>query len=303
MAREFGRRGGSAKGACNGAAPGPSAFRLYVLALSWAPEFCAGHPDKEECSPVSEFAATHLTLHGLWPNYDDAESAKSGCEYPQYCGASSRCSRDEKDERSDVCSLDRNAMPADMKIYGPGYVGDDDFLAAHEWPKHGSCTGLSERSYFDAALGAMKALGGDHGTPKALAGAIGSTITPAALAASFAHPESILLGCDARCELTEVGVCLAHDGSGLPAAPVACPENATTSTYDNGCVTRKCTDVTVRKAGAHDQPSPRPSRSRTPGAACSHPGQGPSCDSDSVCTGAGFSRCARSGCCTSVPLR
>ncbi len=296
VAHEFGRRGGSTSGACNGAEAGPAAFGLYVLALSWAPEFCNRHTEKEECAPLSQFASTHLTLHGLWPNYDDRESAKRGCEYPQYCGGSSKCSRDDP---SDDCSLDRNAMPADMKTYGPGYVGDDDFLAAHEWPKHGSCTGLSEHAYFAAALSAMKAVGGDSGTPKALSDAIGSSITPATLVASFAHPESILLGCDDRCELTEVSVCLSHDPSGVPGASVACPDNARTSTFDNGCVTRKCAAVTVRKAGTHD--APRPSDAR--GGQCSHPGQGPSCSSDSVCTAAGYSRCARSGCCTSVPLR
>ena len=46
-----------------------------MVALSWAPSFCCTHPDKEECAGLRDaFAGTHLTLHGLWPNYTDVEA-------------------------------------------------------------------------------------------------------------------------------------------------------------------------------------------------------------------------------------
>src|SRR5579864_1709688 len=45
---------------------GASQFDYYLLSLSWAPNYCAGHPSdhSSECKPGG-----HVTfvLHGLWP--------------------------------------------------------------------------------------------------------------------------------------------------------------------------------------------------------------------------------------------
>ncbi len=53
-----------------------------------------------------------------------------------------------------------------MTKYGPGYLGDGDFLANHEWPKQGSCSGLSAPDYFASAVVALKGLGGDKARSK-----------------------------------------------------------------------------------------------------------------------------------------
>jgi ribonuclease T2 len=283
-----------ASGACSGAPGGASQFALYVLALSWAPEFCAGHPDKEECSPLSGFASTHLTVHGLWPNYDDGQGADTGCAYPQYCDDAAACAGRNP---PDSCSVDPAAIPADMSKYGPGYTGDGDFLANHEWPKHGSCSGLSASEYFASAIAALESLGGDEGTPAALTSAIGRSITPAALKGAFSRPESVLLSCDPGCTLSQVSICLAHDAAGKPTAPVACPDNVTQSSYDNGCILQRCATVALPKAGASGNAGGAPPR----GGAGSRPGQGPACSSDSSCVEAGYVRCAKSGCCTTIP--
>ena len=41
----------------------------HVLAMGWEPAFCEDHRDKNECRGLSPtgFAATHVSLHGLWP--------------------------------------------------------------------------------------------------------------------------------------------------------------------------------------------------------------------------------------------
>lgn len=284
-----------------------SNFGLYVLALSWAPSFCCGHPDKQECADLEHaFAGSHLTLHGLWPNYTDAQATR-GRSYPQFCGAYAHCERDPDAS----CVPDPSTLPDEMRTLGPGYVGDHDFLADHEWPKHGSCTGLEPKAYFRAALDAMKALPGS-GTPDVLAGAIGRDVAPDELAGAFGVPaESILLSCDASCALVQVSVCLDHDASGRPTTPVTCPQNTTRAQYDNGCITRHCDRITVPAAGRCDlvqthrsgerHDATRPDVRRNSGHACNHPGQGPACTSDDECTAAGFVRCARSGCCTSQP--
>lgn len=270
-------------------APG---FGLYVLALTWAPSFCCGHAQKEECSQLdASFAGTHLTLHGLWPNYTDDESREHHSSYPQFCGAYEHCSQ----ELEASCEPDPRDLPDEMRVLGPGYIGDHEFLARHEWPKHGSCTGLSAAEYFRAAVGAMKALPGE-GTPDALHGAIGGDIALAELESSFGVPaDSVLLGCNSSCRLEQVAVCLAHDAKGLPSTPVACPANTVRARSDNGCVTRGCTRVAIPQAGQCEV------HGKAPGHACDHPGQGPACTSNDECVQAGFRRCARSGCCTSQP--
>ena len=275
-----------------------TSFGLYVLALSWAPSFCCGHANKEECANLAtSFAGSHLTLHGLWPNFTDAEQ-RGGVTYPQFCGAYQHC----KKSHDGSCEPDPATIPAEMATLGPGYVGDHDFLAAHEWPKHGSCTGLDPAAYFRAALASMKALPGE-GTPKELGAAIGGELPLDALASSFGIPAtSVLLSCDAQCRLSQVSFCLAHDAHDVPTTPVACPRNTTAAQYDNGCVTRGCTTVTVPAANSCERTTgtrpPRPQR-HEPGAACNHPGQGPACSDNDSCKTAGYLRCARSGCCTS----
>jgi ribonuclease T2 len=273
------------------AAPVPAAFGLYVLSLTWAPSFCCSHRDKQECAQLAgSFAATHLTLHGLWPNYNDDEAKGQRHPWPEFCGDFARCDR----SHDQSCEPDPSTIPDEMRVLGPGYVADHDFLADHEWPKHGSCTGLSPAEYFHAALATMKALPGE-GTPDALRDAIGQDLARSDLSRAFGVPlEAVLLGCDAQCGLTQISFCFAHDAHGLPTTPTACPANTTDSRYDNGCVTRSCTRITI---GAADQCGRRKDHSH----ACNKPGQGPSCTGNDECVAAGYVRCAHSGCCTSQP--
>lgn len=299
--REFGRRQGADPADSADGPPAGTPFGLYLLALSWSPNFCCGHENKQECSTLTgSFAATHLTLHGLWPNYTDAESKVARVAYPQFCGDFKRC----KNARDGSCAPDPATIPAEMSKLGPGYVTDGYFLAVHEWPKHGSCTGLDAATYFRAGIDAMKRLPGDEGTPAPLRAAVGKSISVAELQGAFGGPpSSVLLGCDRKCRLSQVSVCLGHDAKGLPTTPVACPSNTTTSDYDNGCVTHGCAEVLVQAAGSCDigKPSKTTPSPGGGGEKCSHPGQGPACTGDASCRQAGFLRCARSGCCTSVP--
>lgn len=270
--------------------PGEKAqYSLYMLALSWAPNFCATHQQKEQCTSMpGTFAAKHLTIHGLWPNYSDKEAVGQPHPWPEFCSPYDACSK----ETPALCNPPAGTVPADMKTYGPGYVTDEDFLANHEWPKHGSCTGLTAKAYFSQAINALWALPGDHGTPKKLADAIGKKIKATALRAAFEHPESVVLSCDAKCNLSQVGICLASGADGLPNGRTACPKNVTNSSYDNGCfIKNRCKDISVQEAGASPQPSHE----------CKSPAQGPACEDDAFCKKEGFLRCAKSGCCTQVP--
>lgn len=89
----------------------------WVLALSWAPGFCATHGGKQQCRVVDDFASHHLTLHGLWPR-------QQNCHAPP---------------------LHPGDLPADLAHWMPGV---QDGLAEHEWQKHGSCSGMKPHAYF-----------------------------------------------------------------------------------------------------------------------------------------------------------
>ena len=54
-------------------------FDYYVLALSWAPNYCAGHPGDQsnECRPGEE---ANFVLHGLWPQASDGDRDSSSGE-------------------------------------------------------------------------------------------------------------------------------------------------------------------------------------------------------------------------------
>lgn len=261
--------------------PEQKSFGLYVLAESWAPSFCCKKPDRGECQGLATaFGGTHLTLHGLWPNYTDDEARGKRKPYPEDCGP---------DESAPV--------PKEMSELAPGYAFDH--LGDHEYKTHGSCTGMTKAAYFATEVAAMKAIP----TPAKLTAAVGATIALAELEASFNVPAtSVLLSCDAHCQLEQVSFCLATDAK----TPVPCPTNVTKARYDNGCVTRHCDQVAVPAVGSCGvsdtrETFPAPADDpREPGK-CNHPNQGPACSGDADCTSAGYQRCARSGCCTNQP--
>lgn len=95
-------------------------FDYYILSLSWAPNYCAGHPNDHsiECR-VGKHA--NFVLHGLWPQLNDGQQ-------PTNCVPASPVS---------------SAMVHHMLLYFPSRG-----LIQHEWATHGTCSGLSAQEYF-----------------------------------------------------------------------------------------------------------------------------------------------------------
>ncbi len=118
----------------------------YILALSWQPAFCEFNAGKTECRELDDgdYAASNLTLHGLWPNAADGD-------HPVYCGISASDRR--TDETGAWCALPATgadqATQSDLAQLMPGSAS---CLDRHEWIKHGTCSGLGGDAYFDAAL-------------------------------------------------------------------------------------------------------------------------------------------------------
>jgi ribonuclease T2 len=168
----------------------PGQFDYYVLSLSWSPSFCEdaedrgsrGRPQNAQCGgrPFS------FVVHGLWPQYEHG--------YPEYCvQPSPRLARNIMTSMLDL-------MPAPGLIY-------------NEWDKHGTCSGLGERPYFETIRKARAAVK----IPDAfLQLAEPKTIAPADIEDAFikANPglstSGMVVTCN-RTRLSEVRICLNKD--------------------------------------------------------------------------------------------
>ena len=95
----------------------PGEFDYYLLVLSWSPEFCHGKPGAPQCREHRNFV-----LHGLWPQNNDGS-------YPANCKTTQPAPTD--------LSKIKQIMPSE--------------IVAHEWQKHGTCSGLSGDEYFRLA--------------------------------------------------------------------------------------------------------------------------------------------------------
>ena len=98
-------------------------FDFYVLALSWSPSFCEataerGRESKEQCGP----RPFSFVVHGLWPQYEKG--------FPEYCQVPA------PRLNGGIVSSMLDLMPSPRLVF-------------HEWDRHGTCSGLNPRAYFD----------------------------------------------------------------------------------------------------------------------------------------------------------
>lgn len=110
--------------ACALTAQRAAPFDYYVLALSWAPAFCA-QPGEAARNPRECAVGRNIgfIVHGLWP-----EAAQG--RGPESCGTTKPPPRNVVDF----------ALPV---MLSPG-------LIRHEWITHGTCTGLTPFDYFSS---------------------------------------------------------------------------------------------------------------------------------------------------------
>lgn len=166
----------------------PGSFDFYVLSLSWSPSFCEEADERgngrrsQQCSG-RPFA---FVVHGLWPQYENG--------YPEYCEQPSpRLARNTM-----VSMLD--LMPAPGLIY-------------NEWDKHGTCSGLQAKAYFETIRKARALI---KIPPEFLDLAAPKTVAPAAVEEAFIKansgltPTAIAVTCN-RNRLSEVRICLSKD--------------------------------------------------------------------------------------------
>jgi len=168
----------------------PGEFDFYVLSLSWSPSFCeaasergnSGRSQQTQCGgrPFS------FVVHGLWPQYERG--------FPEYCQRPSP-------------RLARNIMTSMLDLMpAPG-------LIFSEWDKHGTCSGLAPRAYFETI---RKARSAAKIPPEYLEPVDPATVAPAAIEEAFIKVNPCLSGsaisvtCDST-RLSEVRICLSKD--------------------------------------------------------------------------------------------
>ena len=166
----------------------PGEFDFYVLALSWSPSFCEAAAERGNSgrSQVQCERPYSFVVHGLWPQYERG--------FPEYCQLPSP-------------RLDRNIMTSMLDLMpAPG-------LIFNEWDKHGTCSGLGARAYFESVRKARAAV---KIPEEFLQLSEQKTIAPGDLEAAFikVNPglssSAISVTCSSR-RLSEVRVCLSKD--------------------------------------------------------------------------------------------
>jgi len=173
LSQSSGRRGHQ------GQAGMPGQFDYYLLTLSWAPEFCHSHGESPECGG-QHFG---FVVHGLWPQYANG--------YPESCS-------------HEPGLVDASSMTDIMP---------DPSLVAHEWARHGTCSGLNADGYFKAVRQAFASI---HVPAKFSAPAAEFLITPAEVKDAFlqANPqlsrEDMTVSCGNN-YLTAVSVCMTKE--------------------------------------------------------------------------------------------
>jgi len=168
----------------------PGQFDFYVLSLSWSPSFCDAtserSADRAAREPQCGARPYSFVVHGLWPQYDRG--------FPEFC-------------QNPAPRLDRNIVSSMLDLM------PSPRLIFHEWDRHGACSGLPPRAYFETIrkARALVKIPSDY-----LDLAETKTVSPNDVQDAFvaANPglsrDGIAIGCDNR-RLNEVRICLSKD--------------------------------------------------------------------------------------------
>ena len=143
----------------------------------------AGTPPQQQCGTARPYS---FVVHGLWPQYEHG--------FPEFCQVPA-----PRLDRNIVSSM-IDLMPAPRLIF-------------HNWDKHGTCSGLPQRAYFETVrkARAIVKIPEPYLHPQAPL-----TVTPDEVEEAFvkANPglprDAIAVTCDSR-RLREVRICMSRD--------------------------------------------------------------------------------------------
>lgn len=156
-----------------------------MFATSWQPEFCHSQ-SFPGCKEPNSYWSETLTMHGLWPQYTNGT-------WPSDCTS----------EHFDEAATDAVGMDTMNKVWpnvkqDPSDKDYDQFWT-HEWTKHGTCSGISQKDYFQYAV--------DHfvEAPAMLKEAVGKTVDRDALIKAYGTVVAPI--CQGGKWLSEVLIC------------------------------------------------------------------------------------------------
>ena len=101
--------------------PGGKGFDFYVLALTWSPAYCLAAGDRANPQQCAEDRDLGFIVHGLWPQFESG--------YPEFCAS--------REPDRVPTALGRRFLDI---VPTMGLIG-------HQWRKHGTCSGLSQKDY------------------------------------------------------------------------------------------------------------------------------------------------------------
>ncbi|HYS47334.1 MAG TPA: ribonuclease T2 [Xanthobacteraceae bacterium] len=161
-------------------------FDFYVLSLSWSPSFCDAAGERATKQPECGERPYSFVVHGLWPQYEKG--------FPEYCQVQA-----PRLDRGIISSM-LDLMPAPRLIF-------------HEWDRHGTCSGLPARGYFETVRKARAVV---KIPTEFLEVKSEITVTPDEVQEAFtkANPGlgrgAIAVGCDNK-RLREVRICMTRE--------------------------------------------------------------------------------------------
>jgi ribonuclease T2 len=164
----------------------PGKFDFYVLSLSWSPSYCEAAGERAKQQPECQDHPYAFVVQGLWPQYERG--------FPEFCQVPA-----PRLDGSIVSSM-LDLMPAPNLIF-------------RGWDRHGTCSGVSTRAYFDTVrkARAVVKIPAEYIDLKS-----SLTLAPSEVEQAFmkANPgmtqASITISCDAQ-RLRGVRVCLSKD--------------------------------------------------------------------------------------------
>jgi ribonuclease T2 len=168
----------------------PGKFDFYVLALSWSPSYCeASHERAPDRTPDQQCGARPFSfvVHGLWPQYERG--------FPEFC-------------QVPAPRLDRGAVSSMLDLM------PSPRLVFHEWDRHGTCSGLSARAYFEIVRKARAVV---KIPTEFLQVEQPLSVTPDQVKQAFVKANAglssaaISVSCDRKQRLSEVRLCLGKD--------------------------------------------------------------------------------------------
>lgn len=183
-----------------------SSFDLYIFAQSWQGAFCRSHaPLYPGCTNPRPFWKTHFTIHGLWPENEVGNP-------PEECSTNPL----------NITYLD--TISYDLHTHWPNVKVDNKSESypsfwQHEWNKHGTCSGLDTKGYFNMAL----KLEGNLSTPLMISENVGNTISSHALRALYPL-DSIVLKCHST-TLVQLFTCWSINGKHQALTLRNCPKH------------------------------------------------------------------------------